>query len=321
MKIKMRTSYSNIIIIGLLLASCSGRLDNDPSRDSLIGVRAGVSRLDLQTRATVEADAYLGTSPSVNPLDANVWFSVNSSTFGTGGTAPTYLPCHSTASFTSDGYTYPDDALHYPTDNTTVYCVGLYPQLGWGTADGGVTAYHSIDGVTDIMFAPSVSGTWNDPFEDPLQFGHLLAWLKVCVYAHEYDAIAAWGAVTEVSIENPYTRATVTFSDGSIAYSEASQTLKIFEGATDLKVTSQQLGSIFCAPATSYNITVKTENVPAGRTVPVSLTKTDGITTPTIDEIRGYVYVLTLNFHTLSMIDAACTLEDWEDEYDKIVGS
>ena len=80
-----------------------------------------------------------------------------------------------------------------------------------------------------------------------------------------------------------------------------------------LKVISQQLGSLFCAPAISYDITVKTVNLPLGKTVNVNLTKMDG-TTPTVADITGKVIVVTLTFLPLNMIDASCTLVDWEDE-------
>lgn len=316
---------SLLLLILVLVAACDKK---GPERDGRIALRACISDMQTSTKAIVEANPFAGSVlTDTHYLDADVWFSTDPDAFGSAlGNA---LPCRSTAHFTGSGMTYPAHSVNYPTDGVSVaYCIGLYPQDyldpgGWSAGDGSTTVFHPIDGVTDLMFAPKVSGTWDVPIDDPLQFGHLLAWLKICAYAYEYDAIAAWGPITEVSIENPNTQVTVTLGTGAIAYGGDPASLTVFDGSTPLplKVTSQLLGSVFCAPATSYNVTVKTANFPAGKTVAVELKELDGVTTPAVDEIRGYVYVLTLNFHTLSMIDSSCTLEDWEDDYEKITGT
>ena len=170
------------------------------------------------------------------------------------------------------------------------------------------------------MYADESSGTWNEKFEDPLAFRHLQTWVKICILAYETDAITSWGSITEVSIQNPHGAVTVSFSDGSLSYSGEGATLTAFEGATPLKVSSQQVGSVLCVPATSYTVTVKTTNVPAGKTVTVDLTNLDS-SAPTVEYVTGKVYVLSLFFHSLTMIDATCTLVDWDDEYNTLIGS
>lgn len=313
---------SLLLLILVLVAACDKK---GPERDGRIALRACISDMQTSTKAIVEANPFAGSVlTDSHCLDADVWFSTDPDAFGSAlGNA---LPCRSTAHFTGSGMTYPAHSVNYPTDGVSpAYCIGLYPQdygnvSGWSAGVGSTTVSHPIDGVTDLMFAPKVSGTWNNPIATPLQFGHLLTWLKICADAHEYDAIAAWGAITEISIENPHTQVTVTLGTGAIAYSGAAEVLKVFEGSTDLKVTSQLLGSVLCAPATSYNITVKTTNFPTGKTVTVNLTNMDS-TPVSVANVTGKVYVLTLDFYPLSMIDAGSTLEDWEDEYSKLTGT
>lgn len=314
----MKGRYFTYLLAAVLFASCNGQLDTDSGE--LIGLRAGASDLQIETRSVVAASPYRGSEPTeAAPLDAAVWLSLTSGTYGTGGTAPTFLPCRSSAHFTSSTLTYPADALRYPADNVTpVYCIGLYPQSGWTPNGAGTSVTHAIDGETDLMFASERSGN-GSTLITPLVFNHMLTWLKLCICAHEADAIESWGAVTELSVQNPGDQITVTLGSGDAASGGSPQLLKAYEGSTVLKVISQQLGSLFCAPAISYDITVKTVNLPAGKTVNVNLTKMDG-TTPTVADITGKVIVVTLTFLPLNMIDASCTLVDWEDEYEKLIG-
>ena len=314
---------SLLLILVLVAAACNKK---GPERDGRIALRAGIEDMQTSTKAIVEADAFVGSVlTDSHCLDADVWFSTDPDAFGSAlGNA---LPCRSTAHFTGSGMTYPAHSVNYPTDGVSpAYCIGLYPQdygnvSGWSAGVGSTTVSHPIDGVTDLMFAPKVSGTWNNPIATPLQFGHLLTWLKICADAHEYDAIAAWGAITEISIENPHTQVTVTLGTGAIAYSGAAEWLTVYEGGlspTLLKVTSQQLGSVICSPATSYRITVKSENMTLGKTVTVNLTNMDN-TPVSVANVTGKVYVLTLDFYPLSMIDATCAaIEDWDDTYEEI---
>ena len=312
----MNHRYIIVLIAAcLLLASCGERLKSDA--ESRIGLRAAVNDMQLETRAT--ASPYRGSVPTdTNPLEADVWFSDTDGTYGDTPGENT-LPCRSTVHFTSGDMTYPDDVVRYATDGSDAYCVGLYPQSAWSANAAATEVTCAIDGTRDLMFAPQVSGSWNNPIDSPLAFSHLLTWLKICICAHETDAITSWGAITEITVENPSDGLTVTLATGDVTPSGVSAPITAFAGSCGLLVTTQEVGSVFCAPATSYNVTVKSENKVVGTTVAVNLVNLDG-STPTADYVAGKVYVLTLHFHPLTLIDATCTLTDWVDEYQFIMG-
>lgn len=317
---KGRYYISLILLAGLLAASCS-RLPQGETDEGRVGLFAGVAPMETDTKVAVTGESYRGSTPTpTNPLEAAVWFSDTDDAFGTGGSEPTFLPCHSSALFTSDDITYPDDVVRYPTNGSSyAYCVGLYPKTDWSAGSGNATATHPIDGVQDLMFANCVGGTWNNPISNPLRFRHLLTWLKICVCASGTDAITSWGDITKITIANPSTSLAVTLGDGSVAYNGETQNLTAFEGSVALMVTSQELGSLLCAPATSYSVTAWSANMIAGKTVDVPMVNLDS-TVPTVANVTGKVYILTLNFHSLTMIDATCTLAEWEDEYQFITG-
>lgn len=308
-----------LIAACLVTASCSERLKSDA--DSRIGLRAAISEMELTTRAAITAEAYRGTIPSATrPLNADVWFSSDSGIYeDRSNPDETTPPCRSTANFVSGDVTYPADDVQFVDTDTPAYCVGLYPLGAWSANIDGTGASCAIDGTHDIMFAPEVSGNWSARMT-PMTFYHQLTWIKVCVCAYDFDAITSWGAVTEISIENPSDALTVDFSTGAVSQTGSSETLTAFDGSCTLKIVSQMTGSLFCAPATSYSVTVKSESMPAGKTVTVPLENIDG-TTPTVENVTGKVYVLTLHFHSLTMIEATCTLADWEDEYISVMGS
>ena len=282
--------------------------------------------MGVTTRAT--ATPYQGTTPSgSNVLDASVWFSTISGTYEAGGT-PNALPRHTEIQFNSTGLVYPvSDVLLYP-ESGTVYCVGLYPYSAsaWvnedasGAADN-TKASHAINGTDDLMFAPQVSGSKASPISSPLAFTHQLTWLKINVQAESHSAKLAWGNITAISVTSPGNKLTVDLSAGTASCNSTTTDISAFSGSQELKISLQQLGSVFCAPAATYNISVTTANL-GTKNLSVGLKGLDG-TTPvgSADAAKGKMFVITLSFSDVDMIDATCSLNTWEDTYQKIEGS
>lgn len=314
----------------LLTCGCTNRQEDEevcPS-DRRIGVSACLTAPIGNTRTAVSANPYMGTTPSMdNVLEASVWFSEESGTYANTGDEATF-PRHSRILFNSSGTAYPySDVLQYP-ESGTVYCVGLYPysESEWTNTDASgaasnTHASHVIDGSQDLMFASQIEGTWANRFET-LAFTHQLTWLKINVIAEDKNAISSWGDVTDITVTSPGNKLTVDLSTGTASCNSTPTVIKAFEGSSALKITTQQLGSVFCAPATSYNISVTTVNGGVKNLGNIVL-KQDDETTPVPDAAYaiGKMFVITLNFKSFSMVDAACSLSVWEDMYQTIEGN
>lgn len=311
----------------LLLTACIGILE-DPDEDVRIGLRAGIGDVAVTTRTTT-ANPYQGTTPSgSNPLDASVWFSTTSGTYEAGAVANA-LPRHTEIQFNSSGLVYPvSDVLLYP-ESETVYCVGLYPYSAseWTNTDSSGSASnshasHSIDGSKDLMFAPEVSGAKASPISSSLAFTHQLTWLKINVIAEDAGAISSWGNVTDITVTSPGNKLTVDLSAGTASCNATSTDITAFDSSAALKITSQQFGSIFCAPATGYNIKVTTANSGGVKDLgSVALKQEDGETNiPNVAYAKGKMFVITLNFKNVYKIEATCTLTAWDDTFQTIQG-
>ena len=322
----------SLLALTLLACGCTSQLEVDEIRlsDHRIGVSACLPDPIVTTRTAAVANPYQGTTPSTsNVLDASVWFSTTSGTYVAGET-PSELPRHTEVRFNSSGTVYPEsDVLLYP-ESVTVYCVGLYPysETEWTNTDAlgmasNTHASHIIDGSKDLMFAPQVSGTKDSPISSPLAFTHQLTWLKINVIAEDASAITSWGNVTNITVTSPGNKLTVDLSASTASCNSTSTDITAFEGSSALKITSQELGSIFCAPDTGYNITVTTANSDGPKNLDnVSLKEVDGSTpVPNAASATGQMFVVTLNFKPFSTIEATCTLTAWDDVYQTIEGS
>lgn len=323
------------LVIPLLMSACTENKDEVEApaiSDVRIGVMAAVDAPMVTTRTAVSAVPYMETTPSTtNALDAAVWFSTTTCSYQDNGTQHE-LSRHTKVVFNTDGMVYPEnERLMYP-ESGTVYAVGLYPYTGlnssvWTSTDAsGSTDYtkasHVINGVDDLMFAPQVSGTKASPIDAALTFNHQLTWIKINVIAASHDAIDAWGDVTSVTITNPNSKITITFSTGAASYTGDPEIITVYDGSKTLMITSQEVGSIFCAPATSYNISVNTDNLGVKNIVGVPLKGLDG-TTPieNVADAIGNLFVITLYFKDTNVIDASCTLTQWDDVFEKLTGN
>lgn len=316
-----------IIYITLLAAlwSCS-RIDDNSDR--FIGLSAGVADMEVSTRSAVTGTPYSGSVPSEsNPLNASVWFSTVAGKYLHNPAEPTYLPCRTTMTFEGESMTYADYddnptdnspavSLKYPTSNETpVYCIGLYPASGWSTSDG-VEISHAITGAEDLMFADQITGTWNSHFPKQ-QYSHLLTWVKINFCAMTMEAARQWGGVTDITISSKdELKIDLAEESNKVAYVGNDIEIKTFENAEGVlpSLTSTEAGSVFCSPATQYTIKIKTKNYPEGKEIPVTLTDLDYEPLTSLSEAAGKLFIISLYFSPFNVIEGTCTLNYWNGQ-------
>lgn len=306
------------ILISFVLASC-GKIEISDTHQ--IGLRAGIGEMEVVSKASTEAVPYKGTVPtSSSPLDASVWFSLKPDKFED-QSGNTFIPCHTEMKFTGEGMTYADYLLEgsdtpisltYPTsENTPVYCVGFYPKTGWTTSDY-VNAGHAINGTEDLMHAGVISGTWNNHFPSQ-QYSHLLTWVKISVCAITMETARQWGNVTKVTISCK-NALNINLATSEVTYS-GEQEIIVYEDSkgSELSLTSTELGSLFCAPETEYEIKIKTANY-GEKTITVPLSDLNYNPLSSAGDAVGKLFIISLYFNPFNIIEGTCTLNYWNDQ-------
>lgn len=237
---------------------------------------------------------------------------------------------------TSTGFT---PAVYYPssTADSPVYLVGLYPSTGWGNVQNSNEIEYTFDGSQDVMAAAEVSGTKALAQADThpaFTFNHLLTKLNLSVKAESAEAAAAWGKVTEITLEQagektpknqmkvalntgtatfPY-EGTGTFSfyakDGD-AYTDNAFTAQAKELTTDLTEIAYALVAPITADGTKdFKLRVKTQKGSEAEVismVDIDLTAKEG---STLGDTKGQAFALTLTFKATEITPSA-TVADW----------
>ena len=335
----MNTLKFLLSIASVLLLTCCAS-NTDPEGSKYIGLTASVGQMSVTAKAASSAIPFDNITSST-PLEAKVLFSQvrNAYPYNEHPSAPTFIPCHTTVTYTGADFVFVEYAkgntlnnLTYPTTqaNTEVYCTGLYPcDSEWTISTDGTSAEREIDGTTDIMFADIISGSWRNPFTVQ-NYKHLQSWIKVLVSANTNDAADKWGKVTKVTVKSEPT-IQISFGnkqDGSstIGYPGATpKDIVIYESATaqeghQLSITTAELGSAFLvSPQATVKLTVYTTIFTEGRNVDVVLydVATNQKITDRVHTI-GNLYVLNLNFTNLDVIEGVCTLNYWNDQDDDL---
>ena len=318
-----------LVVLSLCLVACDKDTPVPITEGSPIFLSADVVSMD-STRA-MEADVYTGTS--VAGMQADVWFSRQIGVYPDNATptAPTFLPYRAKVTYDEANPTtvYVDpvnksNPLSYPISvGENVYCVGFYPYGSWQSADGK-SATHIIDGVTDVMFADQIVGSWETPFGSQ-RYKHLLTWLKIEAEVADVVAIGQWGAVTKIGVETPM-GVTVTFPTSvgvasTISYSAEKSEINALGSVPEvpLKVTAQEVGSLLCAPQASITLKVATTEM-AERSIVVPLYDRDNnlITSP--QQTVGKLIIINLYFTAFNNIEATCSLVPWNERNADIVG-
>lgn len=324
----MKIRYINILFL-LTLIVCACTHEELPKSRMPIAMKASIENIDVQVKSSgsqksAQENAYVGSVPSADrPLNVDLCFSLTSGDYSVAEPTDTktYLPCHTKASFTDENitqiyynYNYNganDKTLAYPTTGQDVYCVGFYPQRvwNWNYSNGNFKA--PLTGKDDLMFAPQISGRWNQQFgtsDNSPKFQHLLTWLKVVVCATSYDAVNAWGNITSVTLN---TAQNVELSPAGSPSFNGSQTIDLLtdKAPIELNILKKDIGSLFIAPTNDpITLTIKAED---GSIATVDMTASEGFK-------PGSQYVLVLYFDSLSVVDALCTLASWENQNDNL---
>lgn len=335
-----------------LLPSCKEeRMEFDTDTDRRIYLRAMVEGTTATTRVP-----YILTAPNRNnPLNVAVWASTTSGTFEDKGLngktgSTTEVALHTTANFTNGKEQLLVDAVYPNNANTSVYFVGLHPQTGWTMTDEK-TATHAtaIDGKTDVMFAPQISGmyggnTTGDKWPT-FKFHHLLTWLRIQMVAESEEISNAWGKVTDLTIQSK-TQVSIDLSKGEDNIANAAtfagdetdldfyQTdtdnkfpgtdgyeLKGPYGSTDYESYIEEVAYVLCAPVEATAEDTETKNktteytltvITERRTVTVDVDLMKDENTPFNGSTRNHQFVLLLKFKMGDNISVMAKPVDWK---------
>lgn len=323
-------------LLTLSLASCKDGDDVlSEIKEREISVSATVEEVKKITRS--DEGAYTGTVPTaINNLDAAVWFSLESGKYPESLppdasaemialSQETNVPVHGEINYMSGTATFPKsnseaDQPKYPTTDHPVYCVGLYPKTGWTINADATKATHIITGSEDLMFAPEISGKWNDHFKTQ-RYRHMLTWLKVCVCTTTAEASDYWGKLKKITIKGVPDYITVDLGmpeSNDFSVKEASEfssetSDKIIMNNPDglkMDIITQDVASVFCYPNSTYTLSIECEN---GKTkdLPITLTALEGEDASLLNYPAGLQYLLILYFHPFDVVEGVCILNAW----------
>lgn len=312
----MMKNYICFLPIILLFFSCSKENMSNETRD--IRLKATVEASTAVSTKSVAASPYFDSSSG---LKTSVWFSTVDGVYedNPSPAAPTYIPYHAQVEYASDGMAtvYKDPVgkqfpLTYPTDNTMVYCVGLYPPTGWELSGDNKSVSHEIDGITDLMYANQQNGSWQTPIPEQV-YKHKLTLLKIIVRSTSFDAVDSWGKIKKITVTNPSDKINIDLSSSAVTYSGVEAPLVVMDTPMDLDIIAQEKGQVLCAPAKKYNIIVESEKSYV-RDVDVILEDEAGTPVASDADAAGKIYIINLYFNSFNNIDAKCSLVPWNEE-------
>ena len=152
-----------------------------------------------------------------------------------------------------------------------------------------------------------------------------------------------WGKVTKITISSK-SSVNIDLSKAKghsekITYGGDDQTLVIYDNptGTELSLTSQVLGSVFCSPMTisvpvvgndgqqtgekkkmaGYTVSITTE-FGGEKTIYISLSDLDYVEISDPAETVGKLYILSLYFNPFNIIEGTCTLNYWNGQNDDL---
>lgn len=284
-----------------------------------------------ETRAAYRLD----TPTTENPLKSEVWVSTTSHSYP-GSQTPisetaTSIDYHNTATFTGASKQLLNTQMYYVAEpNTTpVYLIGLYP-IGWTVSADAGSASCTFSGKEDVMYAPEVSNSLSTSSNYPvLQFGHLLTWLRIYVYADYETTATSWGDINSISVASTNVVSVDTDGDKkTFTYSaESTGSLSTYLTGTDtpfkgqsqeIGLTSKEVSYVLCAPVDAtdegsgeYTLTISTSgHNPVS--VPINLTASNG--NEYIGNTAGHQFSVTLKFVRGDVIRTVATVTDWNSQ-------
>jgi hypothetical protein len=235
---------------------------------------------------------------------------------------------------------------YYPADNErTVYLNGLYPSTGWScdasTSISGGSVTHTVDGCSDLMYAPSVESKLGES-NDPLRFDHVLTLLNLKLSQTGGTEIITVTKIELIGVAdgNVNTTCNVNLTDGGVTFSSGSETTiacyrRNNEGVySDNKFESHNygltvtpiFGSYVLAPALDANevsgdvdykfgVTYyvgEHQGVPPTFTKPVPVQLYDKNNIKYAASTKGQSFVINLIFRGTE-ITAKATIAEWGD--------
>ena len=214
----MKMGYIILVCLLLSLVSC----EKEPCIDVEYGNQPIYLSASMENGVQAKSP-YTDMVPSqTTPLAVDIWASTTSGIFkhikensGSNG----LVSYHSSATFQSADSQLLDTLVIYPKPvagqpASSVYFISMHPQSTeskkWTTLDGGSASF-TFTGYEDVMFAPQVSGQYQEGVEvnaQNLKFKHLLtritAKMQVVAEAGEnkQDILDAWGKITDLQISS-----------------------------------------------------------------------------------------------------------------------
>ncbi len=336
---KMNKYYALAAFASLVLASCNN--DDNVAVELPQGqeIRFGAQTITADTRAPFD-----GTISSTNKLTAHIIGSETTSNYATIYTDNAGAEAKGDITFEDNGtteYGFPS-GVKWKDGTTTLYFRGFYPAGSVWTIAAGASAMAAIDGKTDLMLAPEVSGQQADGALN-FAFSHLLTKLHVKVVGNATTA-ADWGDITKIELDkalnaSPKNSVSQTFSDPSATYTGSATAIPFFQATeADSKITYTDdalTGKAVSVPATpelvayalvapvdavdgsgdvkdEYTLKVYTSSKATdGKPVAINLKAMDG--TDYAGSTAGKKFDITIQFRGEGQITATATVTEWED--------
>ncbi|WP_455640584.1 fimbrillin family protein [Parabacteroides sp.] len=264
-------------------------------------------RVPIELHATgtdVTSKAETGTTGITRSFGTTV-FATNESGNYTGLTDNgNYKWVKNTTVQTSGALSLPGNPV-YPNDDADIYLVAVAPQAAasYNSSNGTVTC--TLDGQTDLMFAPQIAGNRKDGYrfsgntstasDKPLTYSHRLTQLTFKAKK------TGTGTVTVKSLSVKATpTATLTLADGSIVFGGTAAPMILKPSGDAGKEVSgtgtTDLGALLLPPLdmstdSPYKVTVETSDKTYTE-LPIAFDSNQG------RFAAGYSYEITLNFKT-----------------------
>lgn len=328
------------------LTSCNN--DNDvPVTSDADGpeIRFDAQALTANTKAPFEGDI-----SDSNKLTARVVGSETTNNYGTlytGGNKADGDITFADQGITQCGF---PAAVHWPSEGSKMlYFLGFYPGGDAWTVEE-TTATATVDGKSDLMITPEISGSSTSVTSAPLSFKfiHLLTKLHVKVVGTA-AAADAWGTITQIELSkaqktDPAETVTLTYTaeGGSAVFtSTAMETIPFYKASvsgteSEVVTYNNEVFSGIAIPATptlvayslvppvdaragsgdeqdEYTLKITTSKGAGatGKEVTINLRGTDS--TDLVGITSGKKFDITIQFSGVGEITASATVTDWVD--------
>lgn len=192
-----------LAMVAALISGCSSDDEYSPvTKEAPVEIKLNAGIFDIKTRAPINTGqsvtAKFVASASTGDYSTNLWSATGTFTAATTASAA--------FSFTPPQY--------YPTNGSTVYIKGYYPQ---GTLTGNTATFSETDGSNDVMITSEVSGSKATSGALGFTFNHLLTQLQFTFKAGPGFPTSG-KTVTSISIKNQQTPASLNVNDGTVTY-------------------------------------------------------------------------------------------------------